>query len=57
RNTVEEENIPRGVCEVCDILDDARLHSAATHVHCKVGKLCSVTAIMAYLIHANHSTL
>ncbi|KAH9476977.1 Dual specificity protein phosphatase 1-B [Psilocybe cubensis] len=57
RDTVEEDNISRGVREVCDILDDARLHSAATYVHCKAGKSRSVTAVMAYLIHANHWTL
>ncbi|KAJ6553960.1 hypothetical protein DFH09DRAFT_1166325 [Mycena vulgaris] len=57
RDTVEEENIARGVREVCEILDDARLHSAATYVHCKAGKSRSVTAVMAYLIHANHWTL
>lgn len=37
--------------------DDARLHSAPTYVHCKAGKSRSVTAVMAYLIHANHWTL
>ncbi|KAF7320843.1 hypothetical protein HMN09_00170800 [Mycena chlorophos] len=57
RDTVEEENIAKGVREVCEILDDARLHSAATYVHCKAGKSRSVTAVMAYLIHANHWTL
>ncbi|KAK7055346.1 hypothetical protein R3P38DRAFT_3563979 [Favolaschia claudopus] len=57
RDTVEEENIARGVREVCEILDDARLHSSATYVHCKAGKSRSVTAVMAYLIHANHWTL
>ena len=80
RDTVEEDNIARGVREVCDILgkfrasrsfvfcpsincanpvlpDDARLHSAPTYVHCKAGKSRSVTAVMAYLIHANHWTL
>ncbi|KAF8900992.1 hypothetical protein CPB84DRAFT_1824803, partial [Gymnopilus junonius] len=77
RDTVEEENISRGVREACDILgmyiilpvvlfgltfllaveDDARLHSAPTYVHCKAGKSRSVTAVMAYLIHANHWTL
>ncbi|KAL6308905.1 hypothetical protein BKA93DRAFT_746646 [Sparassis latifolia] len=57
RDTVEEDNITRGVREVCDLLDDARLHSAPTFVHCKAGKSRSVTAVMAYLIHANHWTL
>lgn len=38
-------------------LDDARLHSAPTYVHCRAGKSRSVTAVMAYLIHANHWTL
>ncbi|KAJ6463357.1 hypothetical protein C8R45DRAFT_878169 [Mycena sanguinolenta] len=57
RDTVEEENISRGVRQVCELLDDARLHSAATYVHCKAGKSRSVTAVMAYLIHANHWTL
>ena len=38
-------------------LDDARLHSAPTYVHCKAGKSRSVTAVIAYLIHANHWTL
>ena len=75
RDTVEEDNITRGVREVCTILgvfgrftyipysltelliDDARLHSAPSYVHCKAGKSRSVTAVMAYLIHANHWTL
>lgn len=39
------------------LLDDARLHSQPTYVHCKAGKSRSVTAVMAYLIHANHWTL
>lgn len=39
------------------LIDDARLHSAPTYVHCKAGKSRSVTAVMAYLIHANHWTL
>ncbi|KAI0688512.1 hypothetical protein BC835DRAFT_1308742 [Cytidiella melzeri] len=54
RDTVEEDNITKGVRDVCAILDDARLHSAPTYVHCKAGKSRSVTAVMAYLIHANH---
>ena len=75
RDTVEEENIAKGVRDVCEILgiflhfllylestlkhvtDDARLHSAPTYVHCRAGKSRSVTAVMAYLIHANHWTL
>ncbi|KAF8182955.1 hypothetical protein BJ912DRAFT_1023324 [Pholiota molesta] len=51
RDTVEEENITRGVREA-----RRRLHSAPTYVHCKAGKSRSVTAVMAYLIHANHWT-
>jgi len=57
RDTVEEENIMHGVREACEALDDASLHSAPTYVHCKAGKSRSVTAVMAYLIHANHWTL
>ncbi|KAH9922338.1 uncharacterized protein BXZ73DRAFT_91625 [Epithele typhae] len=57
RDTVEEDNITRGVREVCEVLDDARLHSSPAYVHCKAGKSRSVTAVMAYLIHANHWTL
>ncbi|KAH9948446.1 hypothetical protein B0H21DRAFT_846373 [Amylocystis lapponica] len=57
RDTVEEDNITRGVQEVCELLDDAWLHSSPTYVHCKAGKSRSVTAVIAYLIHANHWTL
>lgn len=57
RDTVEEDNIARGVRVACDFLDDARLHSSPTYVHCKAGKSRSVTAVMAYLIHANRWTL
>jgi hypothetical protein len=38
-------------------IDDARLHSAPTYVHCKAGKSRSVTVVLAYLIHANAWTL
>lgn len=57
RDTVEEDRMSKALKEVCDLLDDARLHSAPTYVHCKAGKSRSVTAVMAYLIHANHWTL
>jgi len=57
RDIVEEENVVRSVREACDVLDDARLHSAPTYVHCKAGKSRSVTAVIGYLIHANHWTL
>ncbi|KAG8908983.1 hypothetical protein FRB99_000086 [Tulasnella sp. 403] len=54
RDTVEEDRVAKGLKEVCEFLDDARLHSSPTYVHCKAGKSRSVTAVMAYLIHANH---
>ncbi|KAJ4481101.1 protein-tyrosine phosphatase-like protein [Lentinula aciculospora] len=54
RDTVEEDGIGRGVRMVCEMLDHARLLSAAVYVHCKAGKSRSVTAVIAYLIHANH---
>ncbi|KAF9074661.1 protein-tyrosine phosphatase-like protein [Rhodocollybia butyracea] len=54
RDTVEEDGIGRGVRVVCELLDHARLHSAPAYVHCKAGKSRSVTAVIAYLIHANH---
>ncbi|KAG6819867.1 hypothetical protein H0H93_007852 [Arthromyces matolae] len=57
RDIVEEDNISRGVKEACELIDDARLHSAPVYVHCKAGKSRSVTAVIAYLIHANHWTL
>ncbi|KIK54660.1 hypothetical protein GYMLUDRAFT_897852 [Collybiopsis luxurians FD-317 M1] len=45
RDTVEEDGIGRGVRVVCEML---------VYVHCKAGKSRSVTAVIAYLIHANH---
>ncbi|KAF9649684.1 hypothetical protein BDM02DRAFT_3113324 [Thelephora ganbajun] len=57
RDFVEEENVRKGIRSVCDILDDARLHSSPTYIHCKAGKSRSVTAVIGYLIHANHWTL
>ncbi|EGN94885.1 hypothetical protein SERLA73DRAFT_187970, partial [Serpula lacrymans var. lacrymans S7.3] len=57
QDTVEEDNISRGLREACDVLDEAHLFGAGTYVHCKAGKSRSVTAVIAYLIHANHWTL
>ncbi|KAN0079973.1 hypothetical protein V8E55_009539 [Tylopilus felleus] len=57
RDTVEEDQITRGLKEACEVLDEASLFGASTYVHCKAGKSRSVTAVMAYLIHANHWTL
>ena len=92
RDTVEEDQITRGLKEACETLgraslhfllplkselcvnylappiriltflffsseDEANLFGASTYVHCKAGKSRSVTAVMAYLIHANHWTL
>ncbi|KAJ3894496.1 protein-tyrosine phosphatase-like protein [Lentinula edodes] len=54
RDTVEEDGIGRGVRVACEMLDHARLLSAPVYVHCKAGKSRSVTAVIAYLIHANH---
>ncbi|KZT59608.1 phosphatases II, partial [Calocera cornea HHB12733] len=53
RDTVNEENIGRGVRAACLFLDDARLHDSPTYVHCKAGKSRSVTVVMGYLIHAH----
>jgi len=39
------------------MIDDARLHSSPTYVHCKAGKSRSVTVVLGYLIHANAWTL
>ncbi|WVW82985.1 hypothetical protein I302_105001 [Kwoniella bestiolae CBS 10118] len=57
RDIVEESGVGRGMRESCGFLDDARLHSAPTYVHCKAGKSRSVTVVLAYLIHANAWTL
>ncbi|KIJ60433.1 hypothetical protein HYDPIDRAFT_98753 [Hydnomerulius pinastri MD-312] len=57
RDTVEEDLITKGLKEACEMLDEASLFGASTYVHCKAGKSRSVTAVMAYLIHANHWTL
>ncbi|WWD16052.1 hypothetical protein CI109_100477 [Kwoniella shandongensis] len=57
RDIVEESGVAQGMRESCDFLDDARLHSAPTYVHCKAGKSRSVTVVLAYLIHANAWTL
>ncbi|KAL0057120.1 hypothetical protein AAF712_016251 [Marasmius tenuissimus] len=57
RDIVEEDAIARGVRDVCEVLDSARLHSSPTYVHCKAGKSRSVTAVIAYLIHSHHWTL
>ncbi|WWC61021.1 uncharacterized protein I303_103599 [Kwoniella dejecticola CBS 10117] len=57
RDIVEESGVARGMREACGFLDDARLHSAPTYVHCKAGKSRSVTVVLAYLIHANAWTL
>ncbi|WWC89944.1 uncharacterized protein L201_004873 [Kwoniella dendrophila CBS 6074] len=57
RDSVEESGVGKGIRESCGFLDDARLHSAPTYVHCKAGKSRSVTVVLAYLIHANAWTL
>ncbi|XAO22662.1 hypothetical protein I312_101435 [Cryptococcus bacillisporus CA1280] len=57
RDIVEESGVGKGMRDACEFLDDARLHSAPTYVHCQAGKSRSVTIILAYLIHANAWTL
>ncbi|EIW69382.1 hypothetical protein TREMEDRAFT_62249 [Tremella mesenterica DSM 1558] len=57
RDIVEETGVARNLREACNFLDDARLHSSPTYVHCKAGKSRSVTVVLAYLIHANAWTL
>jgi hypothetical protein len=51
---VEARGVQRYVEEACAFLDDARLHSSPTYVHCKAGKSRSVLIVMAYLIHHLH---
>ncbi|KAL7419475.1 hypothetical protein Q5752_006313 [Cryptotrichosporon argae] len=57
KDTVEASGVGRGIRDACAVLDDARLHSAPTYVHCKAGRSRSVTVVLAYLIHANAWTL
>lgn len=57
KDTVEAKGVQRYIEEACAFLDDARLHSAPTYVHCKAGKSRSVLLVMAYLIHSNRWTL
>ncbi|KAG8872204.1 hypothetical protein FRB97_007886 [Tulasnella sp. 331] len=54
RDNIEEDRVTKGLRDACSFIDDARLHSSPVYVHCKAGKSRSVTAVMAYLIHANH---
>lgn len=35
------------------MIDDARLHSLPTYVHCRAGKSRSVTVVLAFLIHSH----
>lgn len=57
KDTVEAKGVQKYIEEACAFLDDARLHSAPTYVHCKAGKSRSVLLVMAYLIHSNRWTL
>lgn len=57
KDSVDESGVSKGIRDACKILDDARLHSAPTYVHCKAGRSRSVTVVLAYLIHANAWTL
>ncbi|WVQ71763.1 hypothetical protein IAR50_001304 [Cryptococcus sp. DSM 104548] len=57
RDIVEESGVGKGMRDACEFLDDARLHSAPTYIHCQAGKSRSVTITLAYLIHANAWTL
>lgn len=56
-DSVEAVGVQRNIDEACRFIDDARLHSHPTYVHCKAGKSRSVTIVMAYLIHANRWSL
>lgn len=53
RDCVDETGVLQGVRTACSFLDDARLHSSPTYVHCRAGKSRSVTVVLGYLIHAN----
>lgn len=57
KDIVEAKGVQRYIEEACAFLDDARLHSAPTYVHCKAGKSRSVLLVMAYLIHSNRWSL
>ncbi|TYJ56669.1 hypothetical protein B9479_002599 [Cryptococcus floricola] len=57
RDIVEENGVGKGMRDACEFLDDARLHSAPTYIHCQAGRSRSVTITLAYLIHANAWTL
>lgn len=53
RDCVDEANVISSVRQACAFLDDARLHSSPTYVHCRAGKSRSATVVLGYLIHAN----
>lgn len=57
KDSIEATGVQSYIEEACAFLDDARLHSAPTYVHCKAGKSRSVMLVMAYLIHANRWSL
>lgn len=57
KDSVEAKGVQHHIDEACAFLDDARLHSAPTYVHCKAGKSRSVMLVMAYLIHSNRWSL
>ncbi|KAF8670457.1 hypothetical protein AX14_005868 [Amanita brunnescens Koide BX004] len=57
QDTLQEDNVAWAIREACSVLDNARLNLAPIYVHCKASESRSITAVMAYLIHANHWTL